>query len=135
VTVFNLGLTVFVKHQVNWLNRFCSLPSGKEKTKQLKGKNLKKNLCFCPLPEQKPPECSCSFSFHRKHICLTGYIGGQKFTFIRSPHPYFYRGPSSGHASPLGYFDRVYFFNYKRSAGRGKLGLPGSQGKQASQNR
>jgi hypothetical protein len=31
VLVSNLGLTVFVKHQINWLNRFHSLPSGKEK--------------------------------------------------------------------------------------------------------
>jgi hypothetical protein len=42
VLVSNLGLTVFVKHQINWLNRFRSLPSGKEKEKkQLKGKNLR----------------------------------------------------------------------------------------------
>jgi hypothetical protein len=33
VLVCNLGLTVFVKIQVNWLNRFHSLPSGKEKKK------------------------------------------------------------------------------------------------------
>jgi hypothetical protein len=33
VIVSNLGLTVFVKHQVNWLNRFHSLPSGKGKKK------------------------------------------------------------------------------------------------------
>jgi hypothetical protein len=58
---------------------------------------------------------------------------GTKVYFIRSPHPCLYRGPPSGHASPLGYFDRVIFLNYKGSAGRGKLGLPGSQGKQASQ--
>jgi hypothetical protein len=31
VLVSNLGLTVFVKHQINWLNRFSSLSSGKEK--------------------------------------------------------------------------------------------------------
>jgi hypothetical protein len=54
VLVFNLGLTVFVKHQVNWLNRFCSLPSGKEK-KQLKAKTSGL-LRFCPLLEQKPPD-------------------------------------------------------------------------------
>jgi hypothetical protein len=55
--VSNLGLTVFVKHQVNWLNRFCSLPSGKGKKKkeQLKGKNHRYPF-FCPLPEQKPPD-------------------------------------------------------------------------------
>jgi hypothetical protein len=35
-----------------------------------------------------------------------------------------YRGSPSGHSSPLGYLDRVIFFNYKHSAGRGELGLP-----------
>jgi hypothetical protein len=47
VLVSNFGLTVFVKHQVNWLNRLLSLPSGKEKKKQLKGKNLR-SLFFAP---------------------------------------------------------------------------------------
>jgi hypothetical protein len=51
VLVSNLGLTVFSKHQVNWLNRFC--PQGKKK-KQLKAKTS--SLRFCPLPEQKPPD-------------------------------------------------------------------------------
>jgi hypothetical protein len=32
---------------------------------------------------------------------------GTKVYFIRSPHPRLCRGPPSGHASPLGYFDRV----------------------------
>jgi hypothetical protein len=58
---------------------------------------------------------------------------GTKVYFIKSPHPCLYRGPPSGHASPLSYFDRVILFLYKRSAGRGELGLPGLQGKQASQ--
>jgi hypothetical protein len=48
VIVSNLGLTVFVKHQINWLNMFRSLPSGKEKKKQLKGKNLKSSPFFLP---------------------------------------------------------------------------------------
>jgi hypothetical protein len=39
VLVSNLGLTAFVKHQGNWLNRFHRLPSGKEKKK----KTVKKN--------------------------------------------------------------------------------------------
>jgi hypothetical protein len=47
VIVSNLGLTVFVKHQIHWLNRFHSLPSGKEKKKQLKGKNHR-SLFFAP---------------------------------------------------------------------------------------
>jgi hypothetical protein len=34
---------------------------------------------------------------------------GTKVYFINSPHPCLYRGPPSGHASPLGYFDRVIF--------------------------
>jgi hypothetical protein len=34
VLVSNLGLTVFVKHQVIWLNRFQSLPTGKRKKKK-----------------------------------------------------------------------------------------------------
>jgi hypothetical protein len=76
--VSNLGLTVFVKHQVNELNKFCSLPSGKErKKKQLKGKNLK----FSPfLPLTGAKAFRCSLSFHKKQICLVGYIGGQKST-------------------------------------------------------
>jgi hypothetical protein len=41
VLVSNLGLTVFVKHQVNWLNSFCSLPSGKLKKKEKTFKRLK----------------------------------------------------------------------------------------------
>jgi hypothetical protein len=32
-----------------------------------------------------------------------------KVYFIRSPHPCFYRGPPSGHTSPLVYFNRVFF--------------------------
>jgi hypothetical protein len=77
VLVSNLGLTVFVKHQVNWLNRFHSLPSGKDKKTVKRQKTS--GLCFCPLPEQKPPD-ALSLSSHRKHICLTGYIEGQKST-------------------------------------------------------
>jgi hypothetical protein len=55
VLVSNLGLTVFVKHQVNWLNRFLSLPSGKEKKKIVKRQKPQVSV-FCPLPEQKPPD-------------------------------------------------------------------------------
>jgi hypothetical protein len=58
VLVSNLGLTVFVKHQINWLNRFLSLPSGKEKKKQLKGKNLRSP--FLPLTRAKASKCSLS---------------------------------------------------------------------------
>jgi hypothetical protein len=45
---------------------------------------------------------SLSLSFQKKHICLTGYVGGQKSTSSGVC-----RGPPSGHASPLGYFDRI----------------------------
>jgi hypothetical protein len=83
VLLSNLGLTAFVKHQVNWLNRFCSLPSGGKKKKAKPQVSV-----FCPLPEQKPPNSlsfSVSLSFHRKHICLTGYIWGQKSTLPGVP--------------------------------------------------
>jgi hypothetical protein len=58
VIISNLGLTVFVKHQINWLNRFRSLPSGKEKKKQLKGKSLRSP--FLPLTGAKASRCSLS---------------------------------------------------------------------------
>jgi hypothetical protein len=45
---------------------------------------------------------------------------GTKVYSIRSPHPCLFRGPPSGHANPLGYFDRVIFklqaFNWQRRA-------------------
>jgi hypothetical protein len=103
------------------------------KKKQLKGKNLRSPF-FCPLPEQKPPD-ALTLSFHKKAYMPHRVYRGTKVYFIRSPHPCLYRGPPSGHTNPLGYFDRVIFFNYNHSADRGELGLPGSQGKQASQNR
>jgi hypothetical protein len=77
VLVSNLGLTAFVKHQVSWLNRVYSLPSRKEKKKTVKRQRPHCLLLFCPLLQQKPSE---TLSFHEKHICLTGYIGGQKST-------------------------------------------------------
>jgi hypothetical protein len=61
-----------------------------------------------------------------------------KVYFTRGPHPHLCTRSPSGHASPLGYFDRVFFFfNYKPSAGRGveESQEPGLQGKQASQNK
>jgi hypothetical protein len=77
VLISNLSLVVFVKHQVNWLNRFHSLPSeGKNNKKQLKGKSLRSPS----LTRAKASRCSHSLSFHKKHICLTKYIGVQKST-------------------------------------------------------
>jgi hypothetical protein len=70
VLISILGLTVFVKYQINWLNRFHSLPSGKEKDKNLRSSP------FLPLTRAK----AFRLSFHKKHKCLTGYIGGQKST-------------------------------------------------------
>jgi hypothetical protein len=130
--VSNLGLTVFVKHQVNWLNRFCSLPSCKEKKKQLKGKNLRSLVL--PLTRAKASRCSCSLSFHRKHVCLTEYIGGQKSTSSGVP-THASKGVLLLAMQALLVTLIELFFNYKRSAGRGELGLPGLQGKQANQNR
>jgi hypothetical protein len=55
VLISNLNLTVFVKHQINWLNRFCNLPSGKEKKKnQLKGKDLRSSPFFAPYWSKSP---------------------------------------------------------------------------------
>jgi hypothetical protein len=80
VLISNLGLTVFVKHQVNWLNRFHSLLSGKgKKKKTVKRQKSLGLLLFWPLLEQKPPD-ALTLSFHKKYICLTGYIGEQKST-------------------------------------------------------
>jgi hypothetical protein len=76
VLVSNLGLTVFVKHQVNWLNRFHSLPSGKEKKEKKTVKRQKPQVS----PYGSKSLQMLSLSFHRKHMCLTGYIGGQKST-------------------------------------------------------
>jgi hypothetical protein len=47
VIVSNLGLTVYVKHQVNWLNRFHSLPSGKEKKRTVKSQKPQVSI-FAP---------------------------------------------------------------------------------------
>jgi hypothetical protein len=130
VLVSNLGLTVFVKHQINWLNRFRSLPSGGKKKKTVKRQKPQVSV-FLPLTRAKASRCS--LSFHRKHICLTGYIGEQKSTSSRVPiHA------STGVlllAMQALLVTLILLFNYKCSAGRGELGLPGSQGKQASQNR
>jgi hypothetical protein len=131
VIVSNLGLTIFVKYQVNWLNRFCSLPSGKEK-KLLKGKNLRSP--FLPPTEAKASRCSLALSFHKKHICLTGYIGGQTSTSSGVPI-HASKGVLLLAMQALLVTLIELFFNYKHSAGRRELGLPGSQGKQASQNR
>jgi hypothetical protein len=53
-------------------------PSLRERKKTVKRKNLRSPI-FCPLPEKKPPD-ALTLSFHKKHICLTEYIGGQKST-------------------------------------------------------
>jgi hypothetical protein len=82
VLVSNLGLTVFVKHQVNWLNRFHSLPSGKEKKKTAKRQKPQVSI-FAPY--QSKSLQMLSLSFHKKHVCLTEYIGGQKSTSSRVP--------------------------------------------------
>jgi hypothetical protein len=60
VLISNLSLTVFVKHQINWLNRFRSLPSGKGK-KTVKRQKPQVSGFFCPLSEQKPPDALSPF--------------------------------------------------------------------------
>jgi hypothetical protein len=113
VLVSNLRLTVFVKHQVTWLNRFHSLLSGKEK-KTVKRQRPHGLLHFCPLPEQKPSEAPSLFI---ENICLTGYIGGQKFTSLGVPiHVSAGVLPLAMHALLVTLIEL--FLNYKTSAGR-----------------
>jgi hypothetical protein len=123
VLVSNLGLTVFVKHQVNWLNRFCSLPSGGEK--QLKDKNCRSPF-FAPYWSKSLQMLSLSLSFYRKHICLTGYIGEQKSTSSRVPIHAFTGVLLLAMQALLVTLIEL-FFNYKHSAGGRELGLPGSR--------
>jgi hypothetical protein len=106
---------------LNWLNRFCRLPLRKRKEKKKK-KKLK-----CPYTAKAFRH---SLSFHKKHICLTGYIGGQKFTPSEVPiHA------SSG-VLPLAMQTLLVtlielFLNYKPSTGRGEPGtwVTGHMGK------
>jgi hypothetical protein len=57
VLLSNLGLTAFVKHQVNWLNRFCSLPSGGKKKRQ-----NHRSLFFAPYQNKSLQILSLSLS-------------------------------------------------------------------------
>jgi hypothetical protein len=111
VLVSNLGLTAFVKHlvkiikqgtavcpqgrkkkkkgtetsKVNWLNRFCSLPSGNRGKKTIS--------VFSSLPQQSP------LFFHKKIHMLHRIYRGTKVYLISYPSPHL----------PLGYFDGVIF--------------------------
>jgi hypothetical protein len=63
----------------------------------------------------------CSLSFHRKYICLTGYVGGQKSTSSGVPIH------TSTGVLPLAMQDLLVtlvelFLNYMPSAGRGEPG-------------
>jgi hypothetical protein len=60
VLISNLGLTVFVKHQINWLNRFHSLTSGKEKKKTVKRQKTS-GLHFLPLTGAKASDALSPF--------------------------------------------------------------------------
>jgi hypothetical protein len=78
VLVSNLGLTIFVKQLVKLVKQVLRPALRKrKKKKQLKVRDLTVFSVFAPY-------CSKSFrhslSFHKKHICLTGYIRGQKST-------------------------------------------------------
>jgi hypothetical protein len=106
VLVSNLGLTVFVKHQVNWLEVPQPALREKKKKKQLKGRDLSSSP-FLPLTRAKA--FRCALSFHKKAYMPYRIYRRTKVYFIRCPHPCLCRGPPSGHASPLGYFDRVIF--------------------------
>jgi hypothetical protein len=78
---------------------------------------------FVPYCSKKKNALRCSLSFHRKYICLTGYIGGQNSTSSGVPI----------HTSLLVTLIEL-FLNYKPSTGRGE---PGTwvTGKQASQSK
>jgi hypothetical protein len=81
VLVSNLGLTVFVKHLVKLVKLVEQVLQSalREKKKKTTAKRQRPQglLCFYPLLQQKP---SNTLSFHKKHICLIGYIGGQNST-------------------------------------------------------
>jgi hypothetical protein len=77
---------------------------------------------------------SLSLSFHKKHICLTGYIGEQKSTSSRVPiHASTGLLPLAMQALLVTLIE--FILNDKPLAGRGEPSLPGLQGKQTSQNR
>jgi hypothetical protein len=87
VLLSNLGLTAFVKRQVKWLNRFRSLPSGKEKQKTKKTvKRQRPQGLLHFLPLIAATAFSCSLSFHRKYMPHRIYRGTEVY-FIRSLHP------------------------------------------------
>jgi hypothetical protein len=70
-------------------------------------------------------------SFHKKHICLTEYIGGQKFTSSGVPI-HVSTGVLLLAMQVLLVTLIELFLNYKPSAGKGEPALPGLQDKQAS---
>jgi hypothetical protein len=126
VLVSNLGLTVFVKHPVNWLNKFAACPQGKKK-KTVKKQRPQGLLHFCPLPQQKPSD---TLSSYKKYICLTGYIRGQKSTSSGVPIH------ASAGVLPLVMQALLVtltelFLNYKPLAGKGEPGtwITGQTGK------
>jgi hypothetical protein len=107
----------------------------KKKKKTVKGQRPQVFSVFAPYRSKSLQ--THPLSFHEKHICFTGYIGdrGTEVYLIRSPHPCLCRGPPSLTMQALLVTLIGLFLNYKPSAGRGEPGLPGFQGKQASQNR
>jgi hypothetical protein len=89
------------------LNRFYSLTSGKRKIK--KKQDL---MVFKP---------SDALSLHKKHICLTRYIGGQKSNSSGVPiHAFAGVLPLATQALLVTLIEL--FLNYKPSAGRGEPG-------------
>jgi hypothetical protein len=85
VLVSNLGLTVFVKHQINWLNRFHSLPSGKKKKKTVKRQKPQVSV-FAPYQSKNLQMLSLS-PFIESIYASQDIRGGTKVYFIKSPHP------------------------------------------------
>jgi hypothetical protein len=105
--------------------RFYSLLSGKERKKKVK---RQRPYRFLPLTTAKA--FRCTLSFHKKHVCFTGYIGGQKSTSSGVPIH------ASAGVLPLVMQALLVtltelFLNYKPLAGKGEPGtwITGQTGK------
>jgi hypothetical protein len=86
--------------KVLWLSRFQGLPLGRKK-KTVKGiDTLMVFSSFSPYCCKKKKQKTKNKKKNKR---------GTKVYLIKSTHSCLYRGPPSGHVSPLGYFDTVAF--------------------------
>jgi hypothetical protein len=97
----NLGLTAFVRHLVDLLSRFQSLPSGEKNVKGIKTSTV--FSFFVPYHSKK--QYLQMLPLFSKKVYISHRIYREtKVYIIKSPQPCLHRGPPSGHESPLGYF-------------------------------